>query len=327
MQKKMKFFLTSAYNDPVPNYGPRWLMANATSGVECLVSDPREADVIIFVERYHGSDPFYTRVLCNPVFRKWSSKCLLYHTADHALVPCRTITPSNERQQWGAGSRQTFHYVARIQENEALASFDWSKVQPTKLYSFQGSCLTHPVRRRLFEGAHPDALLIDTSDKTHHTTTGNDRDVYEKAYVATIADSHFVLCPRGFGPCTYRLFEVMQMGRVPVIMSDDWIPIADVPWHSFSIRIGESDVKYVPEILADRRFEAEKMGLRARQAWEEFCSPEVSLSRLLLVARKLSNQPYGFLNKCIEVPNILIRPFNRMFVSMLRDLIGYRRLR
>ena len=321
ISKGMKFFLASAYANPVPDYGPRWLIQHAASGVECLVTDPGEADVIIFVERYQAGDPFYRSVLRSPVFQRWPSKCLLYHTADHALVPCRTITPSNERRQWGAASRQTFHYVARIQENEALASFEWSKAKPTKLYSFQGACSTHPVRSRLFEGAHPDALLIDTSDKTHHTTTGHDRDAYEKAYVAMIADSRFVLCPRGLGPCTYRLFEVMQMGRVPVIISDDWIPMADVPWHLFSIQIRESDVKRIPEILEGRKREAEEMGMKARQAWEEFCSPEVSLRHLLTVAHNLSRQDYTLMNKCVEVPNLFIQPFNRMVLKKLRDLM------
>lgn len=321
----MKFFLTSAYSNPVPNYGPRWLVENAATGAECLVSDPAEADVIIFVERYQSDDPFYRSVLRSPVFRKWPSKCLLYHTADHALVPCRTITPSNERRQWGAASRRTFHYVARIQENNALASFEAANASPAKLYSFQGACSTHPVRQKLFEGAHPDAMLVDTSDKIHHITTGDDRDAYEKAYVAMIADSRFVLCPRGFGPCTYRLFEVMQMGRAPVIISDDWIPIADIPWHSFSIRIAESDVNRVPEILADRRCEAEEMGLRARRAWEDFCSPEVSLSRLFLTAQNLSKKDYTLVSKCAEVPNLFIPPFNRMILKAVRDLMCRRK--
>lgn len=323
----MKFFLTSAYANPVPNYGPHWLVENAVTGVECLVSDPGEADVIIFVERYQAGDSFYRSVLRSPVFRKWPSKCLLYHTADHAVVPCRTITPSNERRQWGVASRRTFHYVARIQENNAIANFEWSNARPTKLYSFQGACSTHPVRQRLFEGAHPEAMLVDTSDKTHHTTKGDDRDKYEKAYIAMIADSRFVLCPRGFGPCTYRLFEVMQMGRVPVIISDDWIPITDIPWHLFSIRIAESDVRYIPEILANRRCEAEEMGLKARKAWEEFCSPEVSLSRLLSMALNLSKMQYTLVNKCAEVPNLFIPPFNRMILKAVRDLMFRRKAR
>ena len=111
------------------------------------------------------------------------------------------------------------------------------------------------------------------------------------------------------------------MGRVPVIISDDWIPMADVPWHLFSIQIRESDVKRIPEILEGRKREAEEMGMKARQAWEEFCSPEVSLRHLLTVAHNLSRQDYTLMNKCVEVPNLFIQPFNRMVLKKLRDLM------
>jgi hypothetical protein len=77
-----------------------------------------------------------------------------------------------------------------------------------------------------------------------------------------------MLSPRGIGPSTYRLFEAMEMGRCPVILSDDWTPPPFIPWEKFSIRLKESQVGDLPRILADAPYEA--LGRAAREAWEQY---------------------------------------------------------
>ncbi len=59
-----------------------------------------------------------------------------------------------------------------------------------------------------------------------HSSTDNST---EWQYI--MGGSLFNLAPRGFGRATFRLAEVMQMGRVPVYMYDDypWIPYAGTP--------------------------------------------------------------------------------------------------
>jgi hypothetical protein len=44
------------------------------------------------------------------------------------------------------------------------------------------------------------------------------------AFTAESAESILDRCPAGIGPATYRLFEAMELGRVPVILSDEWVP-------------------------------------------------------------------------------------------------------
>ena len=50
-----------------------------------------------------------------------------------------------------------------------------------------------------------------------------------------------MICPRGWGSSSIRLFEVMEMGRVPVIISDAWVNEAP-KWADFSVRVSEADV-------------------------------------------------------------------------------------
>jgi len=70
---------------------------------------------------------------------------------------------------------------------------------------------------------------------------GPTRDLFTKEYAKAILNSQFVLCPAGWGPATYRLFETMEMGRVPVTLSDEWVPPPGPRWDEFSIALAMSN--------------------------------------------------------------------------------------
>lgn len=67
----------------------------------------------------------------------------------------------------------------------------------------------------------------------------------------------------------------MKMGRVPVILSDEWVYPERVDWRSCSITVPEREVARIPEILSQYESRAAEMGLRARQEWEKYYSPPV----------------------------------------------------
>jgi hypothetical protein len=65
------------------------------------------------------------------------------------------------------------------------------------------------------------------------------------------------------------------MGRVPVIIADDWVYPARVDWQACSISVPEKAVASLPEILSEFRSRAAAMGRRARQEWEKYYAPPV----------------------------------------------------
>ena len=79
-----------------------------------------------------------------------------------------------------------------------------------------------------------------------------------------------------------RIFEAMQTGRVPVILSDDWLPPAFVDWSSCALQVPERDVRLIPSILREHEPDADAMGRRARSAWREFFAPDRHLRTLVL---------------------------------------------
>ena len=86
-----------------------------------------------------------------------------------------------------------------------------------------GSIRNSPVRRDLAQLSHPRAFFKNTSDEfellLQLRLSQRDRLDYYRRYAELTKASKFVLCPRGVGASTIRLFETMRMGRVPVILS------------------------------------------------------------------------------------------------------------
>ena len=72
-----------------------------------------------------------------------------------------------------------------------------------------------------------------------------------------------------------------MLGRVPVIVSDQWVPPEGPNWEGFSVRVGEADVEAIPAILLERESEARAMGAAARAAWLEWFSETTSFHRIV----------------------------------------------
>jgi hypothetical protein len=140
------------------------------------------------------------------------------------------------------------------------------------LFSFRGTDASHSIRRKLFRyfATDPRAKLVRTGTRFHSHSARE-----KQGYVDDILLSKFALCPRGWSPTTYRLFEVMELGCCPVIISDDWIPIDGVPWDRCCIVIKERDIAHCADILEQQQSNAEQLGRAAREVWEShFAEPK-----------------------------------------------------
>jgi Exostosin family. len=160
---------------------------------------------------------------------------------------------------------------------EAVAA---SPLEPQHLFTFRGA-LSSPLRRRMsrdwsaVSGGQPDARFTVVDAWFNHT------DEQKRDYVRDILDSKFVLCPRGQGTASHRLFEVMQLGRVPVIIADDWVEPPGPAWNEFSLRVPELAINSVSKLLTERESDFPQMAEKAREAWENFFAPEARLSWIL----------------------------------------------
>jgi Exostosin family len=126
------------------------------------------------------------------------------------------------------------------------------------LYSFLGE-LDHAflpsdhVRSRLMhlDVSGDDALIGSALDDV---TRRRLRARYPKAeddYELISRNSVFTLAPAGYGRWTYRFFQAIQWGSIPVLLSDDYEkPFAEsIPYDSFSLTVAEHDLDRLDTIL------------------------------------------------------------------------------
>ena len=98
-----------------------------------------------------------------------------------------------------------------------------------------------------------------------HDATSRDYEVRRRRFAETMFRSKFVLCPRGHGTSSIRLFETLAAGRVPVVISDDWVAPKGPTWDACSVRWSqdagtESLLAYLEELEP----RAAEMGAAAR---------------------------------------------------------------
>jgi FkbM family methyltransferase len=95
---------------------------------------------------------------------------------------------------------------------------------------------THPVRAEILKIKQPGWVITDKILKLPE-------------FCRTLARSVFTLCPRGYGPTSFRIKEAMQYGSIPVYISDQFIQPHWVDFSIYGVKVSDCDLKHLPDIL------------------------------------------------------------------------------
>lgn len=88
-----------------------------------------------------------------------------------------------------------------------------------------------------------------------------------QAFVELMSRSVFALCPRGYGKTSFRMYEAMQLGCIPVYIYDEaWLPYTDVlDWNEFAVLVHVSEAASLHDLLSSKT-EADIRRMRQRLA-------------------------------------------------------------
>jgi hypothetical protein len=277
----MRIFLTTTEpEDPlVKRLLPQMRAALAALEPRYSLADTEShAEAILFVESGRNKFASYRKVLLDrPEIGEHPDKCFVYDFTDrpasflpglYTAMPERRFDVSSMCAipgSWDDTPDSVF--------DEAIAR-NWAEL----LFSFRGF-RSAPVRTRLFSASFDRGRCSIT--ETHDWWNFEPAAQARRDYLAEIRSTLFPLAPRGLGTTTLRLYEIMRLGRAPVILSDDWVPPGGIPWNEFSIRVAERRVADLPKILTALEPWAGEMGENARAAWERWCRPGAPLMRYL----------------------------------------------
>jgi hypothetical protein len=243
------------------------LAAQDRFGVHTVVASPDDADLILFVEHSTDAGAYFQHVRRHPVYRRLADRCYVFCSTDRVIPFLPGIYASIERSWYRSWWTRSGPYLDLGLDRSA--GNDGDRGAPAEyLFSFIGTPNSAPVRGAVVELRHPRAQIRDTAAANRNAL---DRD----EYLRTVIGSSFVLCPRGGGSSSFRLFETMALGRAPVIISDEWVPPTGPDWESFSFHVRESDVAGIPALLEANEDRAALMGRRARDAFADWFAPDV----------------------------------------------------
>lgn len=244
----------------------------AHEGVD-LASDATSADLIAFFESWSTQQPSYVHTLQRDPFlaAHWKK---LYTINDDDIVPglLPGLYTSLERHTFDPTIHRACAYP-RTYNDEVEKPQD--PVEPEVLATFRGTRGSSPLRDRLadaLDGA--DNVRITLINEQFH----NHSDTQKSDYVHDILSAYAVLCPRGWSPSTYRMYETMALGRCPVVISDDWMEIEGVDWNECSIRIAEDQFAQIDSILAERAEDLPRLGKNAQRAFKAHFSSKTRAS-------------------------------------------------
>ncbi len=97
----------------------------------------------------------------------------------------------------------------------------------------QGDIRVHPVRGELEAAFNRSALFLVRSEEWQHIMEA----------------STFAFCPRGWRPTSFRLFEAIQLGAIPIYVWEEerWLPYEEIiDWSTFAFVVERREIGELP---------------------------------------------------------------------------------
>ncbi len=239
-----------------------------------IADDPKEADFLLFLEagyrRFKIWEP--NRLLKHPLVRRNPQKCYIWTWEDHPLTYLPGLYSSMEAWNFDPVLHRAFRPMTFMTEGMPLAHAEKRDL----LYSFIGAP-TAPLRKAIYSLRHPaNAMVIQKPNFNHDRRPGR---CELDDYLEVLARSQFVLCPRGAGVSSNRLYEVMRAGAVPVLLADGFVAPTGPRWDACSVKVAEKDVQHIVEVL-NQVSDASQMGVTARQEFDRFFAADKMLTHI-----------------------------------------------
>jgi hypothetical protein len=245
-----------------------------------LSEDPGAADLIVFPQCHMlPKDWRLSQIRRHALTEQFREKVMVYDERDRPWCAFPGVYVSMPASNFDDRYQRAWSY-AHVPEVDTPGD-------PDLLFSFIGSPSSR-CRRPLFALRHPDAVVEEVRRFTFYDPSSQDFDARRERFREILSRSQFVLCPRGRGTSSFRLYEALASARVPVIISDDWVPPAGPDWDRFSIRWPEGRIEGLVQVLEELAPDWTAMSSAARVAFRDFFARDVAFDRMSELYRDLA---------------------------------------
>lgn len=236
------------------------------------VNDPQLADILLIQEKQSFKNFRYIKDLMkDPWISKYANKVLTINNDDCATGLLRGLYTSIPKSRCTLGLHVSVPYMDF--PNELVFQSPNKNDSPEFLAGWRGNPKSSSLRRRLFQDFqhNPNFCLETTKSWLNHSQKE------KQDYVDLILNSKFSLCPTGWAPVSFRIYESMALGRCPVIIADDFVPPLGPEWNRFALFLPENKLKYLFDFLIENQENYELLGQWASEAWQKYFHAEARI--------------------------------------------------
>lgn len=188
---------------------------------------------------------------------------------------------------------RTSFYKSNQKKNEfAMPAFfndfgirNIKKWDPIPIVSFCGQSDNPSIREKILEILEKSKIIkTDFIRKNFFKFKQNINENYifkaKKEFIENISKGNYVPCIRGAGNFSYRIYETMAAGRIPILINTDCVLPYDfiIDYKNLFLVVDVKNIDNIEEILISYHNEIhdnfENKQKKNRSIWEEFLSPE-----------------------------------------------------
>jgi hypothetical protein len=276
-------------------------------GMHGLTESPEEADVILFPQ-CHMVDWRLRAIREHPIALRHWSKVMVYDERAIHWKSFPGVYVSAPRSSFDPRMQTAWSYL------RVPSDVPSSNAEPDLLFSFVGSA-TAACRRLLLGLRHSDAIIEEVTNFMFWDTGAPLYEARRQRYRDVLSRSRFILCPRGTGTSSFRMYEAIAAGRVPVIISNEWVEPSGPEWQKFSVRFPEGTTDGLVDLLESLEPRWEEMSAAALAAHESFFERRVMFHRFTEQLRTLAE------SDPVHPPRNTLRL--RGLTSVMRQRLGF----
>jgi len=249
------------------------------------VDHPEDADLILDLSSNQSLKYGYVfGVDPTSPYHRWPDRTLAWDASDDPTGRLPGFFCSLERSSFDPRCHETICYPLVYNREVRFRAHD----EATCLFGFSGSP-SSGLRARIFEhfGEDGDDARVRQSRSLWDTMFADGHNSEKTLYADELARCRFILCPRGNGVASIRIYEALQTGRVPVILSDRFVPPSFVNWERCAVFIRERDVARVRDVLRERDADWPALARSAHEQYEACLSDASQLRTMAAAAPRL----------------------------------------
>lgn len=241
----------------------------AQKGGRHFRAEAADADAILFTQCHMLlADWRLKRIANHPLCKQYPEKIYVYDERDRPWLRFPgmyvSMPAAQFRRAWQVAAP---YYVLAPPVVDGLPAAD------SLLFSFVGSPSAR-CREAIYALNHPRSYVERVTGFVFYDPTSDSFMARKQHYAQIMARSKFVLCPRGRGTSSIRLYETLAAGRVPVILADAWVPPNGPRWEQFAIRWPESRVADLPAYLESRESDVPGLVRRGSEEFKRWFAPD-----------------------------------------------------